>query len=134
MSRKMLLVMGVNRLLFPEKVLETGERLLLVHPEQCTLKSWAIPAARIEGLCYLLIAWRGGSSVVAFRKALSVIGAISVLFPGRLLSVTAAMLYENPEHCEWKRFVAPLVRLFGVVYLLISIDEFRTKSPEQDRG
>ena len=133
MSRKMLLVMGLNRLLFPRKVLETGERVLLEHPEQCTLKSCAIPAARIEGLYYLLMAWRGGSSVAAFRKALSVIGVISVLFPRRLLTGTAALLYENPEHCEWKPYVAPLVRLFGVVYLLISIDEFSTRTPEQNR-
>lgn len=127
----MLLVMGLNRLLFPAKVLETGERLLLVHPEECTLKPWAIPAARVEGLCYLLIAWRGGSSVAAFRKALSVIGVISILFPGRLLTFTAALLYENPEHCEWKPYVSPLIRLFGVTYLLISIDEFRTRSSNQ---
>jgi hypothetical protein len=117
--------MGVFRILFPEQVISKLEQKLLLNPEECTLKPWAVSAARIEGLCYLFIAWRGEALYSWFKKLHVVIGLVLLFFPHQLLKYSGALIYQNPKKCEWNQSLYPVIRLSGMAYILIALKELR---------
>lgn len=125
MYRIALTLMGVFRILFPKQVISNLEQTLLMNPEECTLKPWAVSAARIEGVCYLFIAWHGEASYSWFKKLLGVTGLVLLFFPRQLLEYSGALVYQNPKQCEWNQTLYPVIRLNGIAYVLISLRELR---------
>ncbi|WP_435156609.1 hypothetical protein [Haladaptatus sp. DFWS20] len=123
MFRHVLGAIGIVDLLVPERFIESAERVALKNPDECKRKSWVVPFARLEGVGYLVLAWRAGRAYSAFKKTLGVIGLFIVLYPRRFIDSMTAIGYE--DSCEWQSWVYPLCRAVGFIYVLLALDELR---------
>ena len=125
MLRRILVAVGVVGMFSPKELVGTAARFALENPEECELRSWVVPAARAEGVLYLLLARRGDTSYSAFKGFLGVIGLLLLWSPRRFVHASARLAYTDARNCEWKSWVYPVARLFGVVYVLVAVGELR---------
>lgn len=125
MLRKILTVIGLLNILSPKALIDATEQLALENPEECHLKSWVVPVARLEGVFYLLLTWKSETSYTKFKKFLSVIGALALLYPRVFIDYAARIAYDDVQNCTWKSWVYPFTRLVGIIYLLIGLNELR---------
>lgn len=125
MFRKLLGVFGLLWVLAPDRLAQATERWATETPGVPELRSWVVPAIRIEGALYVLIAWRGGGPSAALKKFLGGVGLFALAYPEQFVDYGTRLAYRNPEECEWKSWVYTMARFVGLVYLLMAIDELR---------
>lgn len=125
MFRPILGALGLLFVLVPDRLVEATERWATGTPDVSELRSWVVPAVRLEGALYVLLAWRGGVGYSAFKQFLGGIGLLALASPERFVDAGTRLAYENPEECRWKSWVYALTRVLGLAYLLLAIDEFR---------
>lgn len=125
MLRTLLTAIGLVELLSPERFIETAERLALENPDECEMKSWVVPVARLEGLTFLFMMWRSDDSYASFRKFLGVIGVLALFYPRTYVDVGSKLAYDDAETCSWKPWVYPVTRLVGLVYVIIALSELK---------
>lgn len=127
MLRKILTVIGLIEALAPRRFINTFEGLALENPDECRMKSWVVPVARVEGLFFLFLIWRGDSSYSAFKRFLGIIGLPALLSPRLYIDFAAGIAYTGSENCKWKPWSYIITRVFGFLYVLIAIDELRNR-------
>ena len=121
--RKLLSVIGVVELLAPATLIATAERIALENPEECELRSWVRPGARLEGLAILLVLWRGEGSYASLKKFLGVVGLLALCYPRAYVEYGAGLAYADGAACEWKPWVYSWTRIVGALYVLVALDE-----------
>ena len=127
MFRKILFTIGLVEVLAPERFIEIAEGIALENPDECEMKSWVVPVARAEGLLFLGLAWRGGTSYSAFKQLLGGIGLLAVLYPRLFVDSAAEVAYTDADRCTWKAWCYPLTRLVGILYVAIALNERRKR-------
>lgn len=127
MLQKIFAAIGVIEILSPERLIDATEQLALENPDECETKQWLIPAARLEGIVYLLLACCCGRSQSAFKTLLGVIGLPALLYPREFIDYTTEIAYTDAEACEWKPWIYPFTRLLGAVYVIIALNEIRNR-------
>ncbi|MFC7156357.1 hypothetical protein ACFQPA_12980 [Halomarina halobia] len=125
MLRTILTAVGIVELLSPEALIDAAERIALDDPDDCELKPWVVPGARIEGLAFLILMWRSDASYSAFKKFLGLVGILALAFPRAYVDYGAELAYTDAAECEWKPWVYPGTRLVGLLYVGIALDELR---------
>lgn len=125
MFRKVLSMIGIVELVAPETLIDTAERLALDNPDECELKSWVVPGARVEGIIFLFLMWRSEASYSAFKRFLGVIGLLALIYPRAYIDYATELAYTDARNCNWKPWVYPATRLVGLIYVLIALDELR---------
>jgi hypothetical protein len=114
-------MLGLVELVVPDRLIEFWERLALENPEECSLRAWISPIARIEGLVILVAALRPGTLSGVFRSALGCYGLLAAISPQGYLDYWTPLIYEDHERCEWKPWVVPTTRAIGALYVLIAL-------------
>jgi hypothetical protein len=61
---------------------------------------------------------------------LGLAGAIALFAPKQALRFSMNTSYENSETIEWKDGLVPVIRGFGVLYLLIAFNEVKNRNQE----
>ncbi|MCL9814824.1 hypothetical protein [Natranaeroarchaeum aerophilus] len=117
MARRLLILAGLIELLVPGRVINAAERIALENPDDCELRAWTIPMARLEALVWLLLARRGDPHG-RVRKLFAFVCGPAVLFPRRYVDVGARLAYADPDRCEWKPWVVPATRVMGMCVVL----------------
>ena len=125
MFRTVLSMIGIVEIVAPKALIDTAERLALDNPDECELKSWVVPGARVEGFVFLLLMWRNEASYSAFKRFLGVIGLLASIYPRAYIDYSAELAYTDARSCNWKPWVYPATRLVGLLYVLIALDELR---------
>ncbi|AUX09112.1 hypothetical protein AArcSl_1483 [Halalkaliarchaeum desulfuricum] len=125
MFRKLLGVLGLLWMLAPDRLAHATERWATETPGVPELRSWVVPAIRLEGAMYVLLAWRGGTPYAALKKVFGGVGLFALAYPEQFVGYGTRLAYRNPEECEWKPGVYTLARFVGLVSLLVAIDELR---------
>lgn len=123
MASKLLTLVGLLEALFPGRIVAVAERLAFRDPGEAELRSWIRPAARMEGLLWMLLARRSGSSPL--RLFLGLLGVPLVLAPDRAASVGLKLAYERSETIELAPWVIPAARVVGLVYILVGARSIR---------
>ncbi|WP_435156749.1 hypothetical protein [Haladaptatus sp. DFWS20] len=126
MLERLLVAFGLIEIFAPDKLVERSESVAFENMGDCTLKSWALSAVRVEGVTFVVLGLRGRSST--FRRWLGLLGLPALLMPRQYLAFSTNIAYENAAECEWKPWVVPLTRLLGLVYVLISLREVGSRS------
>ncbi|GAB6862850.1 hypothetical protein ACFR97_16595 [Haloplanus litoreus] len=127
MLRKVLTSITIVEALWPETLIDTAEGIALDNPDECELKSWVVPGARLEGLVFLVLMWRSNTSYSRFKKFLGVIGILALLYPRAYVDYAAEIAYTDATTCEWKSWVYPGTRLIGLLYVSIALAELRKR-------
>nr|WP_233340608.1 hypothetical protein [Haloprofundus sp. MHR1] len=125
MLRKILTLIGIVELCTPDALIEAAEQIALDNPDECELRSWVVPGARIEGFAFLLVMWRSDDSYSAFKKFLGLIGVLALVSPRAYIDYAAPLAYTDANNCNWKPWVYQGTRLVGVLYVLIALTELR---------
>ncbi|SDY93441.1 hypothetical protein [Halopenitus persicus] len=127
MLRPLLTTICTIEVLVPETLITTAERLALDNPSGCDWRSWVIPGARLEGLVFLGMMWRSEESYSTFKKFLGLIGLLALLYPRTYVDYGGEVAYTNESTPEWKPWVYTGTRLVGLLYVLIALNELRSK-------
>ena len=127
MLRKVLTSITIVEALWPETLIDAAEEIALDNPDECELKSWIVPGARLEGLVFLVLMWRSNTSYSRFKKFLGVIGILALLYPRAYVDYAAEIAYTDATTCEWKSWVYPGTRLIGLLYVSIALTELRKR-------
>ncbi|WP_255152515.1 hypothetical protein [Halorarius halobius] len=132
MLRRLLTVVCVIEVLAPERLIERAEALALANPDDCEVRPWVVPGARVEGAVFLLALWRSDRSYARFKRFLGVVGLLALLYPERYLEVGSELAYVDGSAPRWKPWVAPATRLVGLLYVLVALGELRRAGREPD--
>lgn len=132
MPRGLLAAVALVELLYPERLIESGERLALDNPEECSLRSWVVLVARLEALLFLVALACPNTFSGPLRSALGWNGLLAALSPAGYLKYWTALVYEDADRCEWKPWVVPATRTIGVLYVLIALFA-RNSKPDETR-
>jgi hypothetical protein len=123
MASSLLTLIGLVETLFPGRVVAVAERLAFRDRGEAELRSWVRPAARVEGLLWVLLARRGASP--SLRLLLGFLGVPLVLAPRRAAAVGLRLAYERSETIELASWVTPATRAVGLVYVFIGVRTVR---------
>ncbi len=123
MLRLLLSAIGLTELLSPNTLIDRAEQLALDNPDDCELRSWVVPGARIEGLLILVSMWRSDRSYSSFKQFLGVIGLLALVFPHAYVDYGSQLAYTDASDCRWKPWVYVGTRLIGVLYVIIALNE-----------
>ena len=125
MLRMLLSAVGITELLSPNALIDRTEQLALENPDECELRSWVVPGARIEGVLILASMWRTDRSYSTFKQFLGVVGLLALMFPRAYLDYGAELAYTDASNCRWKPWVYSGTRLVGLLYVIIALNELR---------
>lgn len=128
MLRAVLTTIGLIELISPQLFITVAERLALENPDECEMKSWITPVARVEGAVFLVLMWRSDTSYSTFKRFLGVIGFPALLYPRIFTDYGARLAYTEATDCEWRPWVYAATRLVGVLYVIVSFNELRKRS------
>lgn len=123
MLRTVLSTIGLVEILAPEALIDAAEQIALANPEECELSEWVVPAARMEGLLFMVVMWRSDASYSMFKRFLGVIGILAVVHPRIYVEYSSSLAYTADSTPEWRGWVYPVTRFVGLLYLLIAFDE-----------
>ena len=127
MARLLFALLGVVMALAPDRLRETYERYALVDPEAARPSEWLVPAIRAEGVIYVVATLRGGRPYSWVMNSVGIAGALSALYPERVVDAGSALAYENPDELEWRGSFVSIVRGLGVVCVLLAIRAARKR-------
>lgn len=123
MLRPVLSTVGIVEIVAPEALIDAAERIALENPEECELRRWVVPGARLEGLLFLFMMWRSDGSYAAFKRFLGLIGILAVLYPHTYIDFGSSIAYTEGSKPEWKGWVYLGTRVIGLLYVFIALDE-----------
>lgn len=123
MLRPVLSTIGLVEIVAPEALIEAAEGIALENPEECELRRWGLPGARLEGFLFLYLMWRSDTSYAAFKRFLGLFGISALLYPRTYTDYGSSFAYTDGSEPEWKGWVYPGTRVIGLLYVLIAIDE-----------
>lgn len=116
MASRTLALLGLVEAVAPRRLVALSERIAFRDSGESELRSWVVPAARVEGLLWVLLARRDSSP--ALRSLLVLIGLPALLAPRRFLDACLRLTYEHSESIEVASWVVPTTRAVGLVYVL----------------
>ncbi|MFC7070485.1 hypothetical protein [Halobaculum lipolyticum] len=125
MLRKVFTAICTVEVVAPEALIEGAEQIALDNPDECELRPWVIPGARVEGLILLALLWYSDGSYSLFKRFLGLLGLLVFAFPRAYVDYGDRLAYTTESTPEWKPWVYRGTRLVGAVYLLIAINELR---------
>lgn len=128
MLRKLLTGICTVEVLAPDVLITSAERLALDNPDDCDLRSWVMPGARLEGLVFLGMIWRSDESYSAFKKFLGLIGLFALFYPHTYVNYGGNIASTGESTPEWKPWVYTGTRLTGLLYVIIALNELRHES------
>lgn len=131
MLRKLLTTICTIEVLSPNVLIRNAERLALENPEDCDVRSWVAPVARLEGVVFLILMWRSDASYSTFKKFLGVIGLLALLYPRAYVDYGTKMAYTSASTPEWRPWVYTGTRVIGVLYLLVALTEILSRSTSE---
>jgi hypothetical protein len=82
----------------------------------------------------MLVSVLGGTVYRVSMYLLGLSGAIALFVPKQALRFSMNISYESSEAIEWKDGLVPVIRGFGVLYLLIAFNEVKTGTKRRDSG
>ncbi|WP_226482222.1 hypothetical protein [Natrinema amylolyticum] len=121
MRRALIVGVGLVELLAPKRVIRFGERLAFANPDAGRLRSRTIPIARLEGIAFVWLVGRKEGLPAGSEAVLAAAGLVMALVPRTIVETNLRLAYENADELEVKRWVIPLTRLLGAVYLLAGL-------------
>ncbi len=122
MKRRLLVtVIVLLELLVPRQLIAVAERFAFENPGEHDLRPWTVPAARVEALCWLALAIRGGWSHPVIRVVAGICGALMAVAPRRVLEFALDISYEDAEAIELRPWVTSGTRSLGVTYLRFAL-------------
>jgi hypothetical protein len=130
MARVGFVLVGLVMALVPARVREAFEKLALKKSDEVSPSPSFTPAIRAEGVMFVVVSVLGGTVYRVSMYVLGLAGAIALFVPKRALRLSMNIAYENPETVEWKDGLVPVIRGFGVLYLLIAWNEVNNRSRE----
>ncbi|RQG87981.1 hypothetical protein EA462_14075 [Natrarchaeobius halalkaliphilus] len=130
MARALFGPLGVVLALFPERVLEVYEEVALENPDECTAKSWIVPAIRAEGIVYVVATLAGGRAYAWLMNVAGVAGLAALAFPKQYLDFAASIGYERSDSVTWTDGFTTAVRLLGAAILVLSLRTFARRRRE----
>ena len=126
MLKRLLGAVGRVLMTNPERFINFWERLALENSEECTLKPWVIPLARLEGFVFVSLS-KNETPSARFEQFLGLVGIPALLFPSQYVEWGAKLVYEDPDRCEWRSWVVPFTRIVGFGYVLVGVRGFRNR-------
>ncbi|MFC6987763.1 hypothetical protein ACFQJD_01610 [Haloplanus sp. GCM10025708] len=130
MARFGFVIVGLVMALVPARVREAFEELALKTSDEVSPRPSFTPAIRAEGVMFVVVSVLGGAVYRVSMYVLGLAGAIALFVPKQALRFSMNIAYENPETVEWKDRLVPVIRGFGVLYLLIALNEVKNRSRE----
>lgn len=130
MMRVGFVLVGLVMALVPARVREAFEQLALKKSRKVSPSPSFTSAIRTEGIIFVVVSLLGGRLYRVSMYVLGLAGAIALFVPKQALRFSMNISYENPETVEWKDGLIPLIRGFGVLYLLIALNEAINRSRE----
>lgn len=121
MARTLFGLFGIGMALFPDRFLETYERLALENPEEADAREWVSPMVRGEGLLAVALSLLGGRGLAAYAGATGIVGLLAALFPERYARAGFAIAYEDAEELEFREGFLTAVRVLGAFAVLLAI-------------
>ncbi|WP_222915456.1 hypothetical protein [Natrinema sp. SYSU A 869] len=121
MRRVLVVGIGLLELLAPRRVIRFGERLAFANPDAGRLRSWTVPIARLEGIAFVWLVSRKAGPPAGSKTVLATAGFVLALVPRTVVETACHLAYENADELEVKRWVVPLTRLLGAVYLIAGL-------------
>lgn len=123
MFRRLLGMIGVVEVLWPERLIAVSQRLAFGESEPGELRSWVVDMARGEGLVLMFVAWRSDTGYRAFKKFIGLLGMFAALFPHAYVDYGSRLVYADASEVEWKPWVYRFTRVIGVFYVLVGLRE-----------
>lgn len=120
MIRRLFTAFGLVALFVPRRLVEFWEGVAFENPADADRRTWTIPMARLEGLCFLALVARD-EDASALSTVLALAGIPIVFAPQTYLRTGLGLAYENPDDIRVKRWVVPLARVLGLVYLVAGL-------------
>ena len=131
MIREVVGFLGVVSTLVPNRIIDLFERLAIENHEDRRTRSWSTPTIRAEGILITVVCLLKGRPYAWMMNLTGAFGAVILFFPELCRKLASMLLYENPEQVEWKDRFATGVRLIGVLYILLSVHEFRKRRADE---
>jgi len=128
MLRRILTTVCTVEILAPDVLIDTAEQIALENSDECELRSWVIPGARIEGLMFLVMMWRSDESYSVFKKFLGFVGLLALLYPRTYVDSGGNVAYTEASTPEWRPWVYTGTRIVGLLYVTIALNELRSES------
>jgi hypothetical protein len=128
MTRVGFILIGLVMALVPARVREAFEQLALKSSGEVSPTPSFIPAIRMEGAIFVVVSGLGGTVYRVSMYVLGLAGAIALFVPEWTLRFSMNIAYENPETVEWRDGLVSAIRVFGVMYLLIALNEIKNRS------
>ena len=125
MSRPLFGIIGAILMFAPERVIQMFEHASITNSDEIQRSPSSIPAARAEGLMFLLITTIGGKSYFGMMKLFGVGGALALLFPKQTMEFSAKVTYKNPDEIQWNPTFFDVVRGLGLLYIALAIHAYR---------
>jgi hypothetical protein len=130
MLRTFLGVIGAITALFPDKIVALFETLAIANPGEGTLRVWASPTIRSEGILVAVISLLGGQLYAWMLNLTGAFGAVVLVFPDLYRKFATTFLYERPDSIEWNEQYTTGVRIIGAVYVFLAAKAYRTRRKE----
>ena len=125
MLRKILTSVCAVEILAPDVLIDTAEQIALENSDECELRVWVRPGARLEGLLFLVMMWRSDDSYSAFKTFLGSIGLLALLYPRTYVDSGGKVAYTEASTPEWRPWVYTGTRIVGLLYVIIALNELR---------
>ncbi|SEL47746.1 hypothetical protein [Haloferax larsenii] len=132
MSRIVFAILGAVVAVFPKQTLTVYEWLAIENRDECTRRSWVVPAVRVEGVVFLVASLLGGKTYQRLLDFSGAVGAVALAAPKQYLGVGGWLSYQSSETVEWNsRFIA-VARSFGGLVLLSAIRSHKSGGDDSD--
>ena len=114
-------LLGVLLALFPERCLETYESVAIENRDECSRRSWIVPAVRVEGVGFLLASLLGGQAYARLLDIVGLAGSVALVAPQRYLRFGGRVGYTGTGPVEWNRRFVTAVRIIGALVLAAAV-------------
>ncbi len=127
MIRAVVGILGVVTALVPEGTVDAFERVAIERRGESSRNPWLVSAIRGEGILVAVVSLIGGRAYAWTMTLTGVFGAVVALAPGPYRAVATRVVYDDPDAVAWRERFDVVVRLLGVLYVLLSVREWRKR-------
>jgi len=117
----------------PEPIIEICERIGLRNPAATQRRPLALTGARLEGLLIVWLLVRGREGSILVTAGLGLAGLALVLVPRPIITLSQHFVYVNTDDLEVRPWMEPAARLFGVLYLTVTLLSRSTGKGDDER-
>ncbi|WP_331232627.1 hypothetical protein [Natronorarus salvus] len=125
MTRLIVGGLGVLSALFPYRTIELFETLAIDNPDECSTRPWLGTGIRAEGVVITVASLVGGRAFAGMMTLTGAFGALVLLFPDIYRRIASTLVYEHPRDVEWNEGFTPGVRVIGLGYVFLAVNELR---------